>query len=343
MALIFCDGFDYYGTNELTRKWTSRVGTGNAISPDGRGGRNSFRVTGSSNYVSRTFNSADTVLAGFAFRKSGTPSAANSILCQFLDGATIHVDVRVQVSSNALVVTRNGTVLATSVNALADNTWYYIEFKTTISDTGTYEVRVNGTSSGWIPPASGDTRNGATASANVIRLGNIATTTGIVPIDFDDFYLLNGIDGTATQGSPFNDFLGDTAVEWLPVTGTVSNVGYTPATNPHLQLNEASDDSDTTFAEATNAGSKLVLNLAMPQGSQPVHAVQLVGTQRKTDAGSKVTKLGLADGTSTTWGPDYGVTDSYSSDLVIVGKQPTTGNPLARADFPLQIAHEVVS
>jgi hypothetical protein len=144
MALIFCDGFDWYLTADIEKRWTTGIGQAtisptNARSPSGQG----VYVSGSNNApLSKSFGANYTTgCIGVAYRGAG---ANKSGIIVVLDGTTEQISVRTN-SSSVLTVTRNGTVLATGSTVLSAGVWYYIELKFTIHNSaGVVELKLNG-------------------------------------------------------------------------------------------------------------------------------------------------------------------------------------------------------
>jgi hypothetical protein len=324
VAARFIDSWAHYATADILQKWTARSGTSNSIvAGAGRGGGGCFRTgTTASNYLSKTLDAQATWVVGFAFKPASAPSSTATIL-QFLDTATVHAELRMN-TDGTLGVARNGTVLATSTNALTAATWYYVEIKVTIADSGTYEVRVNGTSTGWIPSATGDTRNAGNASANVIRLG--ATTGVAINADIGDLYVLDGTDGTAAQGAANNDFLGDVAVTALRPTGAGSSTQFTPSAGANWEcMDDTSADGDTTYVESSTAGHVDLYAMGNLTASAPAKFIQVVHQWRKTDAGTRTARPVVKSGSSTANGSTISLSDSFTMDHQIIGKDPATG------------------
>src|SRR6185312_17491478 len=124
MAMLFIDGFDYYSAAQAGRKWdtfnaatfvTGVYGNGKAIQ--------------AANVWIKNWPNKTTAFVGFHLNLGSSFGA--STVFSFRDAGTVQVDLRVTVTG-ALQITRNGTVLGTSTNLLAGNTWYWIEFKATI-------------------------------------------------------------------------------------------------------------------------------------------------------------------------------------------------------------------
>jgi hypothetical protein len=323
MANRFCCGFDWPGaaTADLDKIFFS-VGSFWTIST-GRFG-NGMKHAGTS--ITRTYlnmsDSQATWIVGFAFKFGGEVSIPK--IFAFLDGVTVHCYVMLNASQQILFYGGGATLLATSTNVLLVDIWYYIEIKVTISDTGSYEVRVNGSSSGWIPPASGDTRTAANASANCFYFGG-TTQSWSYTACFDDIYICDGTDGTSTQGAANNDFKGDIRVDcFLPsANGTYSNwTGSDGVTTNNYAL--VSDGSETTYVTATAPKIDSYNFADLGTGIVPL-MTQLNTRGVKTDAGACVLKpYILSSGvvaTGTTFNP--GTTSIIFHE--VIDKDPNAG------------------
>jgi len=241
MALLHTDSFDHYGTADLLTKWGSKVeGAGVVtIAGFGRNGTNGLRITttatsSSGPAIVRSVGAASgpVAIAGFAFTPSVLSGATNVTLCTFLDGATEQVSINMG-STGAIIAKRGassgGAVLGTSPNTLAAGSSVYIEAKVLIdAGIGTVEVRVNGSSGGWLNLTGLNTRNSAVAQWNGFAFGKpgggVAAANGSI-YDYDDLYLCDG------SGPRNNDFLGDVRIlAQLCLTGNGANVDFTPST-----------------------------------------------------------------------------------------------------------------
>lgn len=280
MALRFIDSFDHYVTADIQTKWTSNSSC--TIAAAGRNGTSCLEWTNFTRLVSKTIDAQATWIVGFAFRLSSYPTTfANGQFLAFLDSATPHVDFRIG-PAGTIQTTRNGTVLGTGTIVLSLDTWYYLEFKVTISDTvGVVVTKVNGITD--LNLSAQDTRNAGNASANVIQLGNgNAASTGRV----DDFYACDG-----TGGAPANDFLGDVRVEALFPNGNGNSsqlVGSDGNSVDNYLLVDETAPATADYVESSTVGDKDTYpytNLTSTAGT--VYGVQVLPYAAKTDAGAR--------------------------------------------------------
>lgn len=277
MALRFFDSFDHYATADQAAKYTSVVA--NTITTSaGRNGTSGLRFTGSTGRADLTLDAQATWIVGFAYKTNRGSATSNGIV-RFVDGGTLHVDLRHDASGN-LFVTRNGTTLATGTAVLAANTSYYIEIKVTIADAGGVAVvKVDGVTD---INFSGDTRNAGNASANIVSLAGSTSVTS----DIDDYYICDG-----TGSSPYNDFLGDCRVEALFPNGNGNSsvlVGSDGNSTDNYLLVDETAPATADYVESSTVGDKdtyTYTNLTATSGT--VYGVAVRPYAAKTDAGSR--------------------------------------------------------
>lgn len=251
MAVIFVDGFDHYSAVDALKKWTLMyqftygIGQQFDIRPEYArqpGGMGVVLGGGGDRRAEKNLPASyATMIAGF--NAYFTQAGGSGGFFAFIDAGSEQISLRRNSSGNVLV-SRAGTTLATSSNLLSLNTWYHFEIRSTIHNTtGAYEVRVNGSSTGWIPSAtSQNTRGtGSNNSANGVRLW---AQDGIWYCD--DFYVLD------TTGSVSNDFVGPQKIITLypNAVGNYSQWTGNYASN-FVNVNETTGDSDTTFNQSS--------------------------------------------------------------------------------------------
>lgn len=294
MTLLFCDGFDHYTTNaQLLTKWTSNV-SGTAAPSAGNGRNSTASLRSSSNAsISKSLGvNSVTLIGGMAFKESDR-SGAVGILMEFRDGATVQVGCYAN-TDGTIVIKRNGaggTALGTSTYAIPLGSWIYIEFKATIDNAGTAEVRVNGTS---VVSASGDTQQSANAYAGTFVVGMVAASTAC---DIDDVYVCNGL------GTRNNDYLGDIRIETLFANGAGYSTQWAPvgAANNYQCIDETTPNDDTDYVATSGAAyidSYTFADLISTSGT--IMGIQSCLRARKDDAGSRTVQP-LYRPTSTTY------------------------------------------
>lgn len=283
MALRFFDGFDHYATAQIAKKWT--IDNGNAvIGATGRNSTSGMRLNNTGALVSMTLDAQATWIVGFAFKTNALSDYGTGLL-RLIDGTTLHVDLRLRATGN-MIVTRNGTTLATTTTAFSAGVYYYIELKITIHDTaGVVEMQVNGSpetltfSTGT--STNQDTRNGGNATANVIELRGNGSQT-----DFDDLYICDG-----TGSSPYEDFLGDCRAESIFPNGNGNSsvlVGSDGNSTDNYLLVDETTPNTADYVESSTPGDKDTYaygNLTATSGT--VYGVAVRPYAAKTDAGAR--------------------------------------------------------
>jgi hypothetical protein len=334
MAVLFMDSFNTGSTTQLNRRYTT-VGTtvpaiesinNNAV-PLHPGVDRVLRLAsgGAETSVNRVIASTETLIVGFwIYFPTASPDTAAPIL-YLRDSGTTHIDLRMD-SSRRLVITRNGTVLATSTNSAAANTWYHVELKVTIGDagdtpSGRYQLRVNGTATGWIADSGvgQDTRNGVNKSVNQVILRNQNGPS----ICYSGFYILD------TSGSVAADFLGITRVVALNPTGPGNYSEWTPNyAGNHVNVADEMCDDDNSFNQSSTANQIDSFPLHELPAGATVYGVQHVIIARQ-DAGAGRTIAPLARISSTNYlGTNYATGVSYGADI-----EPLTISPASAAQW----------
>jgi len=214
--LVFVDSFDHYGTSsDVLRKWGYAIGTTPTISSGtGRGGSSSLRFPfqASGFHVRHPLPTpVQTLIMGVAVRIYANGYPQNPLpIHRFLDpvGANEQISLRLT-NQGYLQVSRNGSVLATSSITLEFQTYYYIEFAATISNTtGSYRVRVDGQPVPGLPDVTNvNTQGQANDQIGFFGLGTTSSIVGTSSgIDFDDLYVCD------TSGDRNNNLLGDVRI-----------------------------------------------------------------------------------------------------------------------------------
>jgi hypothetical protein len=186
MAFLFVDSFDHY-----TALPNKNISANNACWIDASAGRfgGGCLVAGTAGtyYTIWPMPAAVTYYVGFAYKQSGAGSNPRTVI-GFFSGGTRHCYLSLLASGQLQAIHGGGTVLGSSTNLYPANEWHYIEIKVTIDDSsGVFEVRVDGTNSGWIN-ASGDTRNGALLSMDSLHLPD-TVGSGTQTTYYDDLYV----------------------------------------------------------------------------------------------------------------------------------------------------------
>lgn len=309
MALLFMDSFDHYTIDEIPLKYERWNGNGRSTIDVlyGRNGTKGIRHHANSGqgYMARSIPARDEIVIGGAMQFHGTayqPGGFYIGLYEGWGGATAHIDFRLN-ATGRIIITRNGTTLATGTTIMPLDSWVYIEIKVKIHDTaGTIDVHLNGAPE--ITATGLDTRNGGTSGVINWVMWQLAWADGGSWVFFDDIYILD------TTGTVNNDFLGDVKVSPLYPSGPGSNGGFTGV---------------------NSGGSNGTNRITTPDGGTPTYTS---GSGTAASAADGNTGTGIAWSSSQWWQVDYSVSQSINRVKVIDNNfSPGNAFGIARARF----------
>jgi len=285
------DGFDYYATAELARKWTNVGGAQATVQGSVvRTGDAALRMQlSSSGVIDKTIDAQATWIFGAGIRVSALPSNNTAtVIAQWRDSGTVQCGLILNSNGTLRVVRSTSTDVTdgTSSFVLSADTWLYIEWKVTIANSigaGTCEVRVNGTT--IITVATGqDLQATGNSTADELRIVNVLSGAAFMYVD--DLYLFDG------TGSENIDFAGDSKIVSLRPDGNGATSNFTgsdaDSVDNHLHVDETTVDDDTSFVESnTVAHIDLYTFGDLPESPTAIHAVGVNSQLKKTDAGSR--------------------------------------------------------
>jgi hypothetical protein len=117
----------------------------------------------------------------------------------------------------------------------------------------------------------------------------------------DDFYYLDMVDATATQGRAFNDYLGPIRIEALRPVGTGDSSGWTGSDGnsvDNYQLVDDPDQPDTAdYVEALESGQRDLYHFADPSFLGKVLAIDVLSHCQAPDGGAPKIKSVVKAGT----------------------------------------------
>ncbi len=259
---------------------------------------------------------AATLYMGVAER---TPAFVSDGVVTIRSGGINHLTVRFADATGIIELRRGnhaGTVIATSTYAYPLNVWRHIQVKAIINDAGgECVVQVDGST---VLSYIGDTNNGGTPGA--LNVEQLTFGIGNNNAYFDDLWVCDEVDATATQGQPNNTFLGDLRVSSLMPNGNGSQSQLTGSDGNSVDnylLVDETPANTTEYVAASTVGLQDFYTMEdLPANTVGIYGLRVGGYVQKSDAGAAGIKMGIResggtvtlDGTyplSTTWTGTY--------------------------------------
>lgn len=283
MAIVLMESFDSCASLGQ-KQWSGNPG----LTTGYTGNCGSFYA----NWVTDSSSSASKALPGsyseivICARVKFVTGARSGWTWRLFEGSTIHIEVSLNASFQ-LQIKRDagGTLLATGVTALAEDTWYYIAMRANIDDTnGSIIVKLDDQVE--IDEQGLDTKNGGTGVINTfgITQNHAGFGTGALYSYIDDLVIMD------TTGSDNNDLIYDGKIEALYPNGNGTYSDFVGSdgnsTDNYLLVDEAPPDDDTSYVESstiTNFDTYVFQNMTITDN--PVRAVQVNSFAKKNDAG----------------------------------------------------------
>lgn len=322
MALRFVDGFDHYSLpSQLSMKYQT-LSISDATFMAGRRAGSQALLFRSAEWIAVTLDNQTTWVVGMAVYFVGNGTEA---IVRFYDTAG-DVQASVVVQTNGTIRLYRGTTntsLAISDLSFNLNTWYYLEVKINIADSGgLFEARVN--EQVWVT-FTGDTKQTSIVGASRVILYGRAADNAI-----DDLYICDG------TGSSNNDYLGDCRVDTIYPNGTGAHSDFAPqgsGTNWE-NVDETLMDEDSSYNHSNTIGNKDSFAFTnLPAITGTIFGVQACLGTRKDDAGVRVVRpLTRIDGTDYEGGDQY-LPSSFIFTRHIWEQNPDTSSAWVQADI----------
>ena len=322
MALRFVDGFDHYSLPAQLNMKYHTLSIDDATFMAGRRAGSQALLFRSAEWIAVTLDNQTTWIVGLAVYFVGNGSDA---LIRFYNTEG-DVQASVVVQTNGTIRLYRGTTstsLAISDLALNLNTWYYIEAKINIADSGgLFEARVN--EQVWVT-YTGDTKQTSIAGASRVILYGRAADNAI-----DDLYICDG------TGSSNNDYLGDCRVDTIYPNGSGAHSDFTPQGSGANweNVDETLMDEDSSYNHSNTIGHKDSFAFTnLPTITGTIFGVQACLGARKDDAGVRVVRpLTRIDGTDYEGGDQY-LASSFLFARNIWEQNPDTSSAWVQADI----------
>lgn len=337
MSLLFATGF---GLTTTVADLFEATGTGGGGSMSSTGGRNNgASISQSGNNAAAIKNlgvNAATCVVGFAVKGSGLSTGNDSPLCAFWDSGT---------EQFRFTWYPDGTVhWGANVFNLSLGVFHYVEIKAVFSNaSGVVIVNVDGVE--VLNVTGADTQATGNAYATRFSLGAQGNGNGKTMV-YDDLYIMDGTDGTATQGAAFNSFLGDVRVDDLLPESAGDSTQWTPSTGNNYQcVDETTRNDDTDYVSSSNIGDKDLYNVpSLSSATGTVKAVLVTMRARKDDAGTRTIKAKVKHGGVEGNGVNHGLSTSYAYLQDVFGINPSTSAAWTIAEVnAAQVGVEVVA
>lgn len=335
MSLLYMDGFDMA---DIGQRWTNfggnPVDTTEAGRYDGYAASNSYNAAAGD--ARRTVTASATLIVGFDFKIVGALSSAFClpILNFWADAnATQHLHVGVVGNTGQIQVRRgrwDATILATSTATITAGAWRHFEVKATLSDTvGYVEVKVDGTT---VLTYSGDTKNAGTATTfSSVGIGTQALFAVSALPHWDNFYVLDTVDATASQGAPNNDFLGvGTRVRTALPAGAGSATDLIPSAVSGSSVNNWQNAAErppnaVVYNSSGTTGHRDTYAMGDPStGTDTIVAAQSVALMYRDSSGAVSMKSAMKSGATVAYGATRALGTTAVSYQDIIAKDPNT-------------------
>lgn len=324
MALLWCDGFDHYGTDEThMRDGVYAEMNHTLVSDQFATGTHSIRCTehtGTSGEDVNRFVLPAAVDKIGVYMKVFFPSLPSTntvaVPIDFLSTSATRSQVSCFLTSTGAISFKRGqnygingetgTTIATSDPLISTSGWNSLEIQIYIHDTlGWIRVAVNNV---LVFEVSGiDTKHDSTNIAQ-IGIGNQSFYGGASVNDttfyIDDLYIYDFVGDSAvdTDFVPTTDgtgkatnFIGDLQVMYLPPNGDTAEVDFTPSTGTdgYAMVDEV-DPNDTDYIYSTTAGDLSEFELTdLPEDITYIRGLMLLGRMAKNDSGAAMIKFGM--------------------------------------------------
>jgi hypothetical protein len=231
-------------------------------------------------------NSPSTVIVGCLFKYDRLNNATRPglALINIIGIAVTHLEIRIAESGLITIIREGGagTILDTGTIILKNGVWYHLEIKTTISNSGSIVINIDGIED---VNFSGDTQNGTSSVVDRCGFGLENTNSLVMEAYYKNTYICD------SAGSTNNDFLGNIVIETLRPTADGTTNDFTPlnAGDNYVEVDEASQDGDTSYNSSSTVGN--IDLFGMDNISNTINSVLATGiniAMKKTDGTNRL-------------------------------------------------------
>lgn len=283
MTLLFFDGFESGNTTSRPEWVVGSLSVNSSVPRTGSYHMTSSTAATTGNNLLLPGGAVTQVIVGLAWYNA--TSVSLPVVYVYGDANTTqHLTVMHNSGGSGAIELRRGgtggTVLATSTQTYPINQWRHMQVKATINaTTGMCQVKIDGVT---VIDYTGNTKNGGTNnSIDGLRFGGTNNN-----MHFDDLWVCDSVDATASQGRANNDWLGDLKISALLPTAAGDLTQFTPSTGANWSCVDEPVINTTDYVTSTAAGQRDLYQLAdLPAGSANVYGVRVSTWSQKTDAG----------------------------------------------------------
>lgn len=217
-----------------------------------------------------------------------------------------------------LGVYSNNVLLGSAAVNFPYTSWLYLEAFCKIADSGGQViVKVDGTE---VINYTGDT----SYNSNGDDVASVRLYAAGQYVYYDDVYICDAVDATATQGAPYNDFLGPCRVYSPPIDGAGTDTDMTPSSGSNYQCVDEQPFSATDYVTGTTGQRDTYSVSSIPSDAGTIYATQVTALAKKTDASAYSAKTALRSGTTLDTGVSTALGDSDSTLRTLYTEDPDT-------------------
>lgn len=332
------DGFGHVDDGYELLKWNAYSGATAITYAAGIGADGGWGASLDGNvtfYIQKNLPSnKTTIITGCRYKFTAFDSSNQFI--SWYDGGTQQLEARV-LADGSIGVYRSTTLLAQSSPGLVStNTWHYISFKITFSNTvGQITCKIGSTT--IINTAANlDTCATANEYCNAIYLYSLTTTVYI-----DDFYIADTVAGNVA------DIVGDVKITTLYPDADGTYDDFTPSDSGGLSyamIDEAQLVAETDYTYSTTVGHKLTTSMTTYSDVGTIYGVQTCAAVKNSDAGTMNVRTLIRSGEvpTDTEGADFLLSQTVKACLTVFEHEPEdtvdwTAGDINAAEFGVKI------
>ena len=263
--------------------------------------------------------SDNTIIFGFGFKANNWGVTDDIVRLTDVAGNE-HLKIQIVTPDEWQVVVPEGTYTTVDNSGVAD-TWYYIECKIVIAESGSFDFKINDETK--LNESGIDTR--ANADGSSCFLFFLEELTRIHWLD--DVYICDSTD------DKHNDFLGPCQVIGLFHASKGSINDFTPKSDSNYEMIDEQDvDGETTFNDGVS-GDIDYYSYDSIDDYETVYGLQINTTVRTTDAESLAVKSKMKFDITTTDGTARYINADFSTEYEIIPINFQTSLPLTSTDI----------